>query len=390
MKSLRFFTFSAWIAMAFFVIAGVAWAQTPPPADAKSQDAVSNTLSARCRITLENQPPWLSDVCDLLHVHEEEVVLGPVHEILGPDVSPEEWVHVECERRGLVGPHAVSSLIAVELRGEAREIKPMAMELLAAIGRRIEARAARAAAAGRAELEKDVQRAAQELETAREAFLALQQLQREILDSAGLAHLSREHVLERIRSLDECRLTLEMELAGVQARRQALQEQIARIGQDAEKAVDDEIASELERVVALRGKELERVRALAERGQASDMEVGRYEEEWATAKVQLLTHREEARHRHGGDLLHRFNEELATLSIEAADMEARMSVLNQQCTEIKAANLLGLADRYEREVKLNWEPAFHAVEEARARLREASRALADFREPKVTVTLLAD
>ena len=103
------------------------------------------------------------------------------------------------------------------------------------------------------------------------------------------------------------------------------------------------------------------------------------------ARAQLAQHRQAVAKAAGGDLLAEFNRDLVKLSIETAEMEARREFLQRKLAKIKESNLLELADRFEREVSLQFALAQGGVQAATERLDVVRHQLSTFRPPTVTV-----
>ena len=85
------------------------------------------------------------------------------------------------------------------------------------------------------------------------------------------------------------------------------------------------------------------------------------------------------------EALGKLNADLAGLSIETAEMEGRLGYIKQQLGQIKAKNLLELADLFEREIALRLGPAAEAVEQAIGWRNDLRRQLQTARPPAVSV-----
>lgn len=130
---------------------------------------------------------------------------------------------------------------------------------------------------------------------------------------------------------------LELQLAGMQARRQAIQEQIARTEVEVERKVaGDEVTQELEEILAMT------VRALAqEEGQFASQHpalqrseaIRELREQVARAKIELAMRREEIARSAGGARLEMFNNDLSQIAIDSAEKQAQLGVLRGQIEE---------------------------------------------------------
>jgi hypothetical protein len=152
----------------------------------------------------------------------------------------------------------------------------------------------------------------------------------------GHAEARKEGLGARLARLDAEREALEIDLTAARARAEALREHTGRLEAEARhKADDDAIRPQLERVLKAREQELTRVRDMVKAGHASAQEVAAHEARVAEAEIQLLTRREQVmRGDENGDLLGRLANELAMLSINEAEKEARLNYINQRLPEL--------------------------------------------------------
>ena len=269
---------------------------------------------------------------------------------------------------------------------EAADLKPAAEELMAATCTRLRAVLLKAHHSEFRQVHEHAELAQREQAEAEKQLVHLQELRRALCAQAGRSGLSREAILDQMRDLEDHKRETEMELAGQQALRRALEEQIARIGERLEtETKGDAVLAELEKVVELRNQQLDRFRELVAQGQASPAELADVQGQVAMAKVELAEQRRAAMERLGADRLAELNEELARVSIHAAELEARLHFIAQRLEQMETKNLLELADRFEREVSVQLPMAIEAVESAAAWRRELERQIRVARPPTVTV-----
>ncbi len=189
--------------------------------------------------------------------------------------------------------------------------------------------------------------------------------------AAGHRDLQREHLEDRLADLDAQKQSLEMELVARRARRQAIEEQIARIGKEVTARLgDDEVSAELGKVVELRERQAQGVRVMHEAERVSEREMDDALEKMALAKVELFRHRQEMSRQAGGGLLEEFNAELHHLAIDAAEMEARFKFASSQLEQIGA--LLTMED------KLAWN--LYVLERLETKLDGARRRYDDLKD----------
>jgi len=288
-------------------------------------------------------------------------------------------------RAGPVFEHTILGRIEVEIF-EDEGAKAVAEELLARICMRLSMAVRTMADPEHEQLEDEFAFAERGLGRAQHRLEELRAVQQRLWEQAGAAGLPRTDILDKIRDYEGELQSIEYDLAGLKARGEALTGQIAKIAQQIEAAPKtDEVTAELEKVVALREKELNRIQSLVDKQLASDQEISQALEPVALARAELAKQRQAIAQAAGGDLLAEFNRDLIRLSIETAEMEARREFLQSKLAMVKERNLLELADRYEEEVAAQLPDALKAVAEATQRHDALEHELRTFRAPTVTV-----
>ena len=151
--------------------------------------------------------------------------------------------------------------------------------------------------------------------------------EQDIRQVTGRADASVEAIRGSAPKLDDERLALKLQLVGKQARQQALAVAIERLSKAAaERAKDDPVAAELEKVVVARERALARTLTIRKAGQpVSEAEVSAVEVELAESRARMLERRDAVSQANGGDLLTALNRELATVSIDLAEAEAKLA-----------------------------------------------------------------
>lgn len=184
----------------------------------------------------------------------------------------------------------------------------------------------------RAEMTPEARReAVEKLRKQRESIQAKRSVLAKLVQ--GQAEARKDGLNDRLARLDAERERLEIDLIAAQAREDAIRRQMDQLQRVAEeKAHLDPIQEQLRRVLALRKEELKRTRDMAAQGLAPTSEVMEVEGKVVEAEVQLLTRREQAMQPgdEHGDLLGRLAAELAMLSIDKAEKEARLSYINER------------------------------------------------------------
>lgn len=192
-----------------------------------------------------------------------------------------------------------------------------------------------------------------EFERAQAQMSRLQARRRQLLEQAGRANLSTDSVTGDLYDLEEKRRDVDMQLNSQQVRRGALEQRIAEIAEGLEaRTANDDVLRELEYVVQLRERALramEDMRA-AKKGivEESHFPVTDLQEQLAKAKIELHQARKKIARQVGGDTLAEYSEELARVSIEAVELEARNKYLKTRLDQMRAAGLLELADEFDK------------------------------------------
>ena len=211
----------------------------------------------------------------------------------------------------------------------------------------------------------------------------LSEIRRQIVKLNGFS----EGLDDQIRALTRDRLALRAELAGLHARHEAIVKHIA-------KAKDESIANEdpnrdlayLHEVVRLRQQQYER--AL----QANKVKPGTVtQSDFVEVRLKLIEAEAElAERRHtiakeaGGEQVKRLNEELVTVQIELATIEAKAKVIEEALGRIQSEELRELLNHYDNTTR-QLKRAMAAEDAAVAEVVKAERALEAVRMPKVTV-----
>jgi chromosome segregation ATPase len=210
--------------------------------------------------------------------------------------------------------------------------------------------------------------------------------QEQLCATAGQVTLSREAVLDMLRTAESSVRDLELRLVGLHARQDALVEQIARIGSETDKKADEDPAvAELAKIVGLRETKLQRVLDIVKKAQATEVETADAEEAVAMARAELARQRQAVAQAAGLNLLDDLRKELFTLSAGIAEAEAERALLRARLAEAQEKKLLELADQYEREVELPLASARNALHEATKQVEEMEQQAGAYRPPSLTV-----
>jgi uncharacterized protein YggL (DUF469 family) len=223
-----------------------------------------------------------------------------------------------------------------------------------------------------------------------EIHLKIQDLLEELLRAATVsasadvpADVSVQMLLQEKHSLLREKQTLELDVARLEARRPAIEEQVPLIRMQAERKIhNDPIVNELQRLLDLQVQLVERTKELVKEGRVSHSEFADAEGKVARAKIELARRREELSKSAGGDQLAKFANDLTTLTIDLTEKKAELQVLSKQLDQTqKQLTALSASDPQISKIRL----VTQALEMADRRVNELEARLAYLQEPTVTV-----
>lgn len=222
-----------------------------------------------------------------------------------------------------------------------------------------------------------------ELLRAEKKLRELQERRRDLL-GAGQVDLTPEAVMDQIRQLDRERQRMEMDLLGQQARLKAVQQQIqATSERSLASPGGDEMIKPLQAKLEVLRNELKRVEEMNQRGMVPGGDVEKARVAVLEAEVQLVEARRKAAEVGGVEVLGKLNTELAMLSVNVAETEARLTSLREQIE--KARPLVGLVDEYEMRVLMEMPRAKRAFETSKLRVEELEQRIRTAVAPTVMV-----
>ena len=181
---------------------------------------------------------------------------------------------------------------------------------------------------------------------------------------------------------------IELDLLAKSARREAMEEEIARQSGAIEKKIaDDAIAAELGKVVAAREKRLDVIREMVKNGHAGTSEVDEQVAVIAESRAKLLQRQREAANEAGGETLQSFNRELLTLSVDLRELRVRLDAIKKRLAEFgEALSKLEAAQEAEQEAV----EAARLAESHAGAIREAEPFTARAGEVRASVTNKTD
>ena len=162
-------------------------------------------------------------------------------------------------------------------------------------------------------------------------------------------------------SLQTQRESLSLDLVAKQARAEALTDQIAKYSdQLAKKVEQDPVANELEKVVELQQKAADLAEKQQQSGVVSSADANKAAQELAVARAKLLERKSLTASTAGGDTLAAWNKELMNLSVDQAELNARLKAINERLNRLSDAG--DMLDR---------------TEQIRARIADVSKELTE-------------
>jgi hypothetical protein len=148
--------------------------------------------------------------------------------------------------------------------------------------------------------------------------------------------LSAEAFRNSIGSLEIERQKLELDLAGMQARRDALDKAVAEQSVRADKAAQsDPVAAELEKIVEIRQKQFEYGQEQARLRTISAAEASTFEAALAEAKARLAERKLAAAGQ--ADVLSAWNRQLLDLTVDVRERQARLDAISKMLDEFSGA-----------------------------------------------------
>ena len=176
---------------------------------------------------------------------------------------------------------------------------------------------------------------------------------------------------------------LEMELARVQGRMPAIEEQIKRIKMEIEEKVQvDQVSEELRNILALQVRYLEGAQKLVDSGTMSTSGLADAEEKLARARIELAKRSEQIGASAGTDQLTKFSNELAMLAIDIAENKAMLKIVSDQLNRTEQQLTAGdMSDPQISRIRMTAQ----ALEIAERRINELNARLVNLQLPRVSV-----
>jgi DNA repair exonuclease SbcCD ATPase subunit len=174
-----------------------------------------------------------------------------------------------------------------------------------------------------------------------ELLARLENSRAKIREQSGAIDVSPATIRQLLSSLQNQYESVQIDLTAKAARRDALAEQIAKYSKEMEEKIkDDQVAAELEKIVAIRQQDLEVKKKMYDAATVAQSEVNSAISAIAEAKAKLLERREAATAAAGGDILPAWNRELMNLSVDLAELRARDDAISKRMSQFKDVDRL--------------------------------------------------
>jgi len=176
---------------------------------------------------------------------------------------------------------------------------------------------------------------------------------------------------------------LELDMAGLNARQKAIQEQIAAIQAMAGKQLaEDRVTQELENLQHTSAINLANLKKAADAGRIAASDLAQAEESAARVRIDLARRREELSRQAGGGQLEEFTKELSRMAIDKAEKEAQLQIVRRQLDEVQTQLAQALTfDPEAARLRL----AQEALDITGRRVAELQARMANLQPPMVTM-----
>jgi hypothetical protein len=164
----------------------------------------------------------------------------------------------------------------------------------------------------------------------------------EAAEQQGSPEQLRNHLESARNTLSE----LALHRVSAEARREAIVARIDELrGKSEDAAASDPLIEELEKIVAIRERQLQAVRDLREAGTIPTDAISDAETEMANARVELLKARRAAMADAAGGVVQELNNELSRLIVQLAELDARSKALHEQVENLRVATSVSATTR---------------------------------------------
>jgi hypothetical protein len=244
--------------------------------------------------------------------------------------SPDSFGVANAVRPEMRMEHSATVQLIVNLTDS---MPPLADEFLKEVVANLEESLARAYAAQQGDLRDSLNFAVRQQEMARTALKGGAEETRATAARWPMVETDAANLGGQRSELTRKMQALELDLGGIDARRKAIQEQMAVTRkEEGKRLAQDVVTQELQRVLGTSEQGLARFKESGAPGQAY---VAQAEESVAKARIDLARRQEELSRQAGGGQLEEFTKELSRLVIDKAEKEAQLQIVRKQLDEVQ-------------------------------------------------------
>jgi chromosome segregation ATPase len=171
-----------------------------------------------------------------------------------------------------------------------------------------------------------------------QAAADLLERRRQVQALTGLVEVTPESVRQVISRLQEQREELELDAAGAQGRRQALEEAVASLSTRLKaRAPVDAVVATLQKVVDVRQAQLQRLQQLYKQGAVPSSELDAAEASVATAQADVAAAQQRVAGGTAAEPLDAWNRQLLELGVSDAERQARLKFIEKRLAQFSDA-----------------------------------------------------
>ncbi|HNO77269.1 MAG TPA: hypothetical protein PKN33_04335 [Phycisphaerae bacterium] len=230
-----------------------------------------------------------------------------------------------------------------------------------------------------------------ELNQARTEFHKIMTERQAFREKNNVSDPTYRNLVNLLDSLAHDRDKMELERSVFQARRDAMQEQVARLSKEAtQEPVEKPVVEQLRKIVAIRQEALQKTEDMAQTGRISHSELDAIRVEVAQAQAELARAEEDAQrdfaarmHEMGGNFIVDMNHELTRMAIDEADMEAKYKATVERMHNVREA--LKVSEEFELLGGKRLDIARSRLEDVQRNLAEIERRIETTVRPKMTI-----
>lgn len=231
----------------------------------------------------------------------------------------------------------------------------------------------------------------EELDRARTDVHRILSERQAFLDQNDSTELDIERITQELRGYERQRAKYEVDRSVSNARREAMEEQIARLTKKAKtEPVETNVLDQMRKIVKIKQEALQHLENMVQAGRASSGELNKMRVEVAMAEADLARAEDDARQQHasrmretGGDFVIQMNHELTQMAIDDADKEAKHKATIEMIAKLKKA--LKVAEQYEQMGGHRLDIARDRLEDVQRNLAELEHRIATTVRPKMTI-----